>query len=124
MTDEPKEKKLIIDDDWKTQAQKEKESLKQETSKATQPQRPQLPDADFAGLVSLLTTQAFYALGLIRTEETKDKEIEPDLLMAKYNIDLLGMLETKCKGNLEKDEEAMLKSTLDQLRMAFVHLSK
>ena len=75
-------------------------------------------------MVSLLATQAFYALGLIRTEETKDKEIEPDWAMAKYNIDMLAMLETRFKDNLEKEEAAMLKATLDQLRMAFVQLSK
>lgn len=124
MADEPKEKKLIIDEDWKTQAQKEKEKLQEEVAKDAKKERPELPKADFTGLVSLLATQAFYALGLIRTEETKDKEIEPDWEMAKYNIDMLAMLETKCKGNLEKEEAAMLKATLDQLRMAFVQLSK
>ena len=125
MTDNSNEKKLIIDDDWKTQAQKEKEQLKEQASQApSDKQQRELPDADFAGLVSMLATQAFYALGLIRTDETKDKEIEPDLEMARYNIDLLAMLETKCKGNLEDDEAAMLDATLSQLRMAFVQLSQ
>lgn len=124
MADESKEKKLIIDEDWKTQAQKEKEKLQEEVAKETDKQRPQLPPADFAGLVSLLATQAFYALGLIRTQETKDANIEPDWEMAKYNIDMLAMLEVKCKGNLEQEEAAMLKTTLDQLRMAFVQLSQ
>lgn len=120
------EKKLIIDDDWKTQAQKEKEKLKEtieSPAKDDTQQRPELPEADFTGLVSMLATQAFYALGLIRTEDTKDTEIEPDWAMASYHINLLGMLEEKCKGNLEKEEAALLKNTLDQLRMAFVQLS-
>ncbi len=125
MAEEGKEKKLIIDEDWKTQAQKEKETLKEEVDKAaTDKQQRQLPQADFAGLVSMLATQAFYALGLIRTEDSKDKEVEPDFEMARYNIDLLAMLEAKCKGNLETDEAAMLEATLSQLRMAFVQLSK
>ena len=122
MADE--EKKIIIDEDWKQQAQKEKETLKEqekaEHEKEEQP-RPQLPEADFSGLVSMLATQAFYALGLIRSEE--DKEIEPDWQIAKFNIDMLGMLEEKCKGNISTEEEQMLKSTLDQLRMLFVQLS-
>lgn len=125
MADNTNEKKLIIDDDWKTQAQKEKEKLKETVAETPPaPERPELPEADFTGLVSMLATQAFYALGLIRTQETKDAEIEPDWAMAKYHIDLLAMLEAKCKGNLDADEAAMLTATLDQLRMAFVQLSK
>ena len=60
---------------------------------------------------------------LIRNEEDKDKEIEPDWQLAKFNIDLLGILEEKCKGNLSGDEEKLLKGSLDQLRMLFVELS-
>ena len=121
------EKKIIIDEDWKQQAQKEKETLKEqekaEHENAEQP-RPELPEADFAGLVSMLATQAFYALGMIRPEGDKDKEAEPDWAMAKFNIDMLGMLEDKCKGNLSDEEVKLLKGTLDQLRMVFVQLSK
>jgi len=125
MADESKEKKLIIDEDWKTQAQKEKEKLKEQVDQASsEKERSELPEADFAGLVSMLATQAFYALGLIRTEENKDKHIEPDWAMARYNIDLLDMLESKCKDNLQPEEKAMLDATLSQLRMAFVELSK
>ncbi len=118
------EKKLIIDDDWKSQAQKEKEALEQQVQKDDTKQRPELPEADFTGLVSMLATQAFYALGLIRTQETKDQKIEPDFEMAKYHIDMLAMLQDKCKGTLDTEEAAMLEGTLSQLRMAFVQLSK
>ena len=120
------EKKIIIDEDWKTQAQKEKEVLKEqeESEHAAEQQPPQLPPADFPGLVSMLATQAFYALGIIRSKEDEDKEIEPDWPMAKFNIDTLGMLEEKCKGNLTEDEKNLLNHTLDQLRMMFVTLSK
>lgn len=124
------EKKIIIDEDWKSQAQKEKEVLKaqeeekKEESTPSSEERPPLPEADFPGLVSMLTTQAFWALGVIRSEEDKDKEVKPDLQMAKFHIDMLGMLEEKCKGNMTPEEEKMLKNTLDQLRMAFVSLSK
>ena len=126
------EKKIIIDEDWKAQAQKEKEILKEqekaEHEQAEQKQetgeRPPLPEADLSGLVSMLATQGFYALGMIRSEADKDKEIEPDWQLAKFNIDLLGVLEEKCKGNMSTEEEQMLKSTLEQLRMLFVQLSK
>ena len=125
MADE--EKKIIVDEDWKAQAQKEKEVLKEqekhEHEKEEHPQ-PQMPEANFSGLVSMLATQAFYALGLIRSEEDKDKEVQPNWDIAKFNIDMLGMLEEKCKGNLSDEEANALKSTLDQLRMLFVQLSK
>jgi len=83
----------------------------------------EMPPADFLGLVSILASQAFYALGVIRSAADKDKEIEPDLPMARYHIDLLAMLEEKCKGNLTREEQTVLTETLSQLRMVFVKLS-
>ena len=129
------EKKIIVDDDWKQQAQKEKEQLKEkekeelkgqetapEETKAEAGERPPLPPANFPGLVSMLATQVFFALGLIATEA--NKEAQPDLEMAKFNIDMLTVLEEKTKGNLSDDEEKMLTDTLGQLRMAFVQVSQ
>ena len=127
MADE--EKKIIIDEDWKAQAQQEKEKLKAQESvekgdltQAGQEKQAALPPADFSGLVSVLASQAFYALGVFRLDEKDERE--PDFGMAKFNIDLLGILEEKCKGNLSDDESKMLKATLDQLRMTFVQLTK
>ena len=124
MADE--EKKIIIDEDWKVQAQKEKEKLKEaEAAEKEAPQeepKPELPPADFSGLVSILASQAFYALGVFKMDEKDERE--PDFKMAKFNIDMLSVLEEKCKGNLSDEESKMIKSTLEQLRMAFVQLSK
>lgn len=123
---EPNEpKKVIIDEDWKNQAQKEKETLEEKVEQAEEVgSSRQLPSADFEGLVSIFATQAYLALGLIRPQEDKDKDFEPDFELAKFNIDLLGMLETKCKGNLTDDEQKMLQGSLNQLRMIFVQLSR
>lgn len=127
MADKDKDgKKIIIDEDWKAQAQKEKEELAKEAEKETKEKqeqaKKQLPPADFSGLVSMLTTQAFFALGLIRTEEDKDQPA--DLKLAKYNIDMLEVIEQKSKGNLTEDEEKLLSGALHQLRMAFVKISE
>lgn len=122
------EKKIIIDEDWKAQAQKEKEELakeaeaEKETEEKQEQAKKQLPAADFSGLVSMLTTQAFFALGLIRTEEDKDQPV--DLQLAKYNIDMLEVIEQKSKGNLTEDEEKLISDALHQLRMAFVKISQ
>ena len=44
--------------------------------------------------------------------------------MAKQIIDTLGMMEEKTRGNLDADEERLLKSVLYDLRMRFVQKSK
>ena len=69
----------------------------------------------------MLTTQALFALGLIRVRG--EEEREPDLEMARYNIDMLEALAAKTKGNLDPQEEKMLKDTLGDLRMGFVSVA-
>ena len=125
--EEKKEKKIIVDDDWKAQAQKEKEELaaKEETEKettATDKERQPLPEANFPGLVSMLATQAFFAMGVLRPEEYKDQPA--DMEMAKFNIDMITVIEEKTKDNLTKEESDFLTNTLQQLRMTFVKLNK
>jgi hypothetical protein len=119
------EKKLIIDEDWKNQAEAEKAKLDAEMEKKpaeeAEAERPPLPEGNFASLVSLLVTQTYMALGAIRSKE--DKDAPPDLEFAKYHIDTLGDLEKKTKGNLSPDEEEMLRTALHSLRMLYVRLS-
>lgn len=119
------DKKLIIDESWKEQAQREKEVLAAKEKEENEKQAAEeqagggpLPPGTFAALVSMLTTQALFALGLIRVRG--EEEREPDLEMARYNIDILEMLSEKTKGNLTPEEQKMLKSTLSDLRMGFV----
>jgi hypothetical protein len=123
MSEEKKEKKIIIDEDWKAEAQKEKETAddeaKIEKEKAAQ---PQMPKGDMAGLVSMLSSQAAYALGLMQIPGQKEKP-EVNLDMARFSIDLLEVLAEKTKGNLTDEEHSLLDGTLHQLRMAFVQLS-
>ena len=124
---ENEEKKIIIDEDWKVQAQKEKEILKKEEeiehqAEQEQQSQPGLPEADFAGLVSMLATQAYYAMGLIQAEE--GKQPEPNFDIAKYNIDILGVIQEKTKGNLSEEEDKLMESTLHQLRMLFVQITE
>jgi len=121
------EKKIIIDEDWKQQAQKEKEILaaqeETETKKAQDERRARgpLPKGNFAALVSMLTTQALFALGLLQVKGQEERE--PDLELAKYNIDMLETLQEKTKGNLTKEEKTVLTNTLNELRMGYVKLA-
>ena len=121
------EKKIIVDEDWKQEAQKEKEILAaQEESEKEQAEdqgesRGPLPPGNFAALISMLTTQALFALGLLKIKGQEEKK--PDLELAKYNIDMLETLEEKTKGNLTKEEETILSNTLNELRMGYVKIS-
>ena len=117
----PQEKKIIIDDDWKKEAKKEKETLAAQEETSEQKHRGPLPHGDFAALISMLVTQAFFAMGALKFEGQQDKE--PDLELAKYNIDMLETLQEKTKGNLTPQEETVLKNTLAQVRMAYVKIA-
>ena len=117
-------KKITVDEDWKQQAQKEKEILaaqEESEKKKTQEERKTrgpIPKGNFAALVSMLTTQALFSLGLL---EVKGQEKRgPDLELARYNIDMLETLEEKTKGNLTQEEEKVLNNTLNELRMGYV----
>jgi hypothetical protein len=128
MAEEQKEeKKIIIDEDWKKEAQREKEILaaqeEEEKKKVEErPQRGPLPQGNFAALISMLTTQALFALGLLQVKGEEKKE--PDLELAKYNIDMLETIEEKTKGNLSEEEQAVLENTLGQVRMAYVQVAE
>ena len=79
-----------------------------------------MPDASFTTLVQSVMTQALYYLG----ELAEDGE-QPVFSMdaAKQQIDLLGVLETKTKGNLENDEQSTLDQALYDLRSRFVSIA-
>ena len=120
------EKKIVINEDWKQQAQREKEILaaqeeteKKKAEKKKAPRGP-LPKGNFAALVSMLVTQALFALGVLKVEGQKK---EPDLEMAKYNIDMLETLQEKTKGNLSEEEKKVLENTLNEIRMAYVKVA-
>ncbi len=123
-----KEKKIIVDEDWKAEAQREKEILAaQEEAEKKKPQeekqaRGPLPQGNFAALISMLTTQALFALGLLQVKGQEKREL--NLELAKYNIDMLETLEEKTKGNLTKEEETVLANTLNELRMGYVKVAE
>jgi hypothetical protein len=114
--------KIVVDEDWKSQVAKEKESLAQEPGQAgaaaAEERRAEMPEASFNMLVTTLATQATLALGQPSPED--ENLIQVDLAMAKHLIDTLGILEAKTQGNLTPEESQMLSSVLYQLRMAFV----
>ena len=81
-----------------------------------------LPSIDFATFILSLSHSALMHLGEAPHPETE--RVEVNLPLAKQNIDLLGLLEEKTKGNLTGDEERLLAQVLFDLRMRFVERSK
>ena len=72
----------------------------------------------FAQLVMQQANMAMMLLGKVAHPETG--QVVKDMEAAKFFIDQLEMLEVKTKGNLTKEESALLKQSLMSLRLAFV----
>ncbi len=115
--DEPK---FVVDDDWKAQAQREKEEAERR-AKQQSSESVTMPPASFPLLVSTLSTQALAAMGFLQDPENS---LRPDLSVAKHLIDTLAVLEDKTKGNLTDQEAELLENALHQLRLAFVEAQK
>ena len=77
-----------------------------------------LPTIDFATFILSLSHSALMHLGEAPHPDTN--KVEANLSLAKQNIDLLGLLEDKTKGNLSGDEERLLAQVLFDLRMRYV----
>ncbi len=74
--------------------------------------------ATLGELVLSLYTQALLLLGEVAGPEGNPPEV--DLGSARYTIDLLGVLQTKTRGNLDTGEQELLEKVLYDLRLRFV----
>ena len=72
----------------------------------------------FAHLIMQQANMAMMLLGKMAHPET-GKTVK-DIDAARFFIDVLEMLEAKTRGNLSKEEAAVLKQTLMSLRLSFV----
>ncbi len=83
------------------------------------PETP-LPPVNFSTFILSLSTSALVHLGELPEPESGEKRANIDL--ARHTIDTLAMLKEKTKGNLTRDEEALLDHILYDLRLKFVRL--
>lgn len=119
------EKKIIIDEDWKTQVAAEKEAALRGPAagaEAGDPAAAELPEASFELLISTFVTEAMVALGQFPHPGTG--QVESDHGHAKFAIDMLEVIAEKTKGNLAPLEEKGLSDILHQLRMAYVAVTQ
>lgn len=133
------EKKIIIDEDWKSQVAAEKEAAarkaRAEAPTGPAPQQPAasaaetpggagppLPPASFEMLVTMLASEAMIGLGQI--PNPLSGKAQRDLAQAHYSIDMLEMLAEKTRGNLTPNEDRGMRDLLYQLRLAYVEAGK
>jgi hypothetical protein len=81
----------------------------------------ELPQLDFSTFVLSIIGTAYVHMG-----DSPDPDGQPDrdLSLARQDIDLLGLLQEKTKGNLTGPEERLLDQALFDLRMRFLEVSK
>ncbi len=72
----------------------------------------------FMQLVMMFQGAAFQHMGKVMNPVTQ--KIERDMAQAKHAIDMLGMLESKTRGNLEAEEKRLLDHMLYELQMNYV----
>jgi hypothetical protein len=82
---------------------------------------PQL-EASFVTLAMSIASSAVMSMGLAPDPQTNKTKVNLDV--ARFNIDLLDMLEQKTKGNLVKEESDFMKQVLADLKLKFVEVSR
>ena len=130
------EKKIIIDEDWKSQVEAEKEELERGrqakaaegtdapaeaaavSEDAAASEDAAMPPASFEVLLSMLATEAAISMGQLPHPTTGQPEKNLD--QARYLVDTIEMLEEKTRGNLTDEESAGITDLLHQLRMLFI----
>ncbi len=126
MTENP-EKKIIVDEDWKGQVEREREAARKEPDTgpahaAGASPNVELPPASLTTLASGLAFQATAFLGLL--PDPISGKPEKNLPQAKHLIDTLEILQQKTEGNRTPDETEDIEAMLYQLRMAYVQICK
>lgn len=116
MSDE--EPKIIVDEDWKSQVERERELDAANDDVAGEGgDEPPLPEASFRWIVDNLGTQAMFALGVVHDPQIA--EVVVNLDEAKVVIDSIAILHEKTAGQLDEEEGAHLQLMLSELQRAF-----
>ncbi len=119
-------KKIIIDEDWKSQVQAEKEAARngqQQTPADQQAQSAEaLPPPTLGFLASTLYLQGAIALGLLPNPISDKPTVQ--LNQARHAIDLLLMLQEKTEGNRTPEETDEIENMIHQLRLAYITVTQ
>ena len=125
---ESKPKKIIADEDWKSQVEAEKQAAQQTepsgeaaSGQAADPAGPQL-SASLVVLAGTLYLQGMISLGLLPSPGADRAEVH--LGRAKHTTDMLQMLEDKTTGNRTPEESKEIERMLHELRLAYVEVQQ
>ncbi len=77
-------------------------------------------EASFSTLVLSIGSSAAMAIGIAPNPETGETHI--DKALARFNIDLLVMLQEKTQNNLQDEEKQFLNNMVNDLQMKYVAL--
>ena len=105
-----------------TAAQVAAGQAEQAYNQARGPNSARLPEASFLSLVNMLGVEAAMHLGLIQTPG--EEPLPVDTEAARHLLDMLGVLQTKTRGNLTAEEDHLFENMLADLRMQFVAVSR
>lgn len=75
-------------------------------------------EASFSTLILSIASSAAMSLGLAPNPATN--KTEKNLEMARFNIDLLVVLQEKTKNNLDKEEGDFLESVIRDLQLKYI----
>ena len=135
------DREKYVDESWKDSVAHEKELQKDTNEKtssdfqrdsglinpASEPAAPEgqhdqnLMEVNFINYISSLVFQTMIFLGELPNPVTNETEKNFD--QAKFLIDTLIMMREKTKGNLTKNEEDLLNSSIYELQMRYVDLT-
>ena len=76
----------------------------------------------FANLIMMLSSSAMQQMGKLVNPMTNKSEL--NLEGARMTIDMIEMLQAKSTGNLDEEEEKMMKEILSTVQMNYVETSK
>ena len=120
---DPVQPAIQIDNDWKAEAQAEKERLSAAEQKVEEKaEQSKLPEPNFRGLLGILASQALMGLGM--HQDPSGKGVMVDLEGSKFAIDLLEMVNTKTEGNLSEEESTEIKQLITELQNRFVQIAE
>ncbi|HRO66954.1 MAG TPA: DUF1844 domain-containing protein [Pseudobdellovibrionaceae bacterium] len=77
-------------------------------------------EANFSMLTMSIASSAAMSMGLAPNPQTNETQKDKD--MARFNIDLLIMLQEKTKNNLNDEEKRFLDSVVTDLQMKFLQM--
>lgn len=75
-------------------------------------------EANFSVLAMSIASSAAMALGL--APDPQSGKAQKDMALARFNVDLLMMLQAKTKGNLTSDESRFLDNLIQDLQIKVV----